>query len=354
MACRDNYVAGYTAGLRGEAAGGGSAGAGNLEGAAHMLGLKEGGDQFKAIVDRHLQDSQVPKEEAITALKDIMQSATVDRTAILAKAAPKLQEMILSSYEKQFSGGVLRWMFGQDFKESKDYQNFKRYIEGYLQPDKTNTIRTRLKKKGIDNEVYITLIMLDSTSDRASKFRTEDGRYLVTLSGDTENYSGWVTEDGTPLENIYFDQAAADETGSEESKQAHLADMKKKLSSGVLVGEASYNGLAFSFNSFKLTKVPDDLEFQEFMRSPEALGMTVSQAGLAVYVSATQRFDKEVTGWAETREVEFDAFGSSNSPEIKITDSDNVMLDYSWRTNAKDAFKQNLADRRLAALPKLV
>lgn len=363
MACRDNYVAGYTAGLNGAASPGGAGGS-NLEGAAHMLGLKEGGDQFKAILDLHLQGSQVPREEAIADLVEMMQGMPINKSSILAKATPKIKEMILSAYEKEHSGGVMRWMFGEDFKSTKDYKHFRDYIEQYLQTGATNTIRARLKRKGVDKEVYVTLVMLDSTSDRAQKFRTEDGRYMVTLSGDTENYSGWVTEDGKPLEDIYMTQDKADDSGSEENKAAHVAEMKRLLSSGVLLINASYNGFGFTFSSVELTRVPDDLKFQEFMRSPDALGMTVTEAGLAVHINATQRYEKAVTGLDANYDVEFSAYGAASNAVVKITDKDGIPTtgatkgielpdSPSWTAQVKSAVKTSLGDRRLAALPKL-
>jgi hypothetical protein len=363
MACRDNYVAGYTSGLRGEASGGGEGGAGTLEGASQMLGLKEGGDKFNATLALHLQGTTVTKEKATEALKTQMQGMAINKSAIMASAAPKLQDMMMKSYEKKYSGGAMRWLFGEDLKNSKDYKYFQEYVQQYLQPDKTNTLRARLKRKGVDKEVYITLVMLDSTSDRAQKFRTEDGRHMVTLSGDTENFSGWVAEDGKPLEDYYMDQKAADQTSSDEAKAKQVEDMKDKLRRTTLIAEGTFNGLSLKVTSAKLSGAPDDLEFQEFMRSPAALSMTVNDAGLLVRVEGTERLDKEVTGWEKTYKVSFKAYGASSDPKVEVTDLDGITAEmeakYFLKPGSPDWYSQlkgvraDLANRRLAALPKL-
>lgn len=323
-----------------------------------MLGLQEGGQQFNSVVDVHSKNVPgIDRNEAVKDIAEILKDLPINRADIIAKAAPKLQEMMLASYEKEYSGGVLRWLFGSDFKDSKDYQNFKRMIEGYLKPEASNMIRTRLKRKGVDKEVYITLVSLDSTSDRARKFRTEDGRYFVTLSGDTENYSGWVTDEGKPLEDIYLDQAIADETADPEREKERLAKLKKQLAGGALRISAKYNGLGYAFPQASLTNVPaGDLQFQEFLRSPEALSMTVDEAGLSAHVTATQRFDKEVTDYDSTFEVLFVARRGHDGTTIEVWNNGGhpQAVAGDWFARAGADLNRDLGARRLAALPKLL
>ena len=366
MACRDNYVAGYTAGLQGQGGGaGGGGGAGTLEGASQMLGLKEGNDQFNAALALHLKDTTAPKEMATEALKTQMAGLPINRAAIIGAAAPKLQEMIMGAYERKYSGGALRWLFGQDLKESKDYKYFEDYVKTFLKTDQTNTIQARLKRKGEDKEVYITLVMLDSTSDRAQKFRTQDGRHLVSLTGDTENYSGWVAEDGKPLEDYYLDQASADKASSDAAKAEQLEKMKSRLRAMILSADASFTGLGMSINSLSLQRAPDDLEFKEFMRSPAALEMTVKEAGLAVIVNGTQRFDSVVTGWPDDHVVSFRAYGASYAAKVEVTDLDGITKNMlpsnfnkpgtpAWKADVSEAVKAALAEKRLAALPGML
>ena len=358
QAARDGYVLGYATGLRGTPAPGEGGGSGNLEGAAYLLGGKEGKQQFDKIVDAHVAlHPEVSKPEAVTAITEIMASAGIDRSQVTAKAFPVLRDMMLKAYEKKYSGGILRALFGGDLKDSNDYKHFKSMIESHLQEGATDRIRARLKRKGSDKEVYVTLVMQDSTSDRARKFRTEDGRYMVRMGGDTKELSGWVTEDGKPLEDIYLTQEEADKTETPEAKAAQLAKMKSKLAAGTLTGSAAYTGLSFSLSGLELTGVPsNDLDFQEFMRSPDAQSMTVGQAGLKVSLDGSQRYDKEVTGEKATYTITFTVFGMATGPGFRNVRRDGSAWEMTsgWEAEAKAALKTALADKPLAALPKLV
>jgi hypothetical protein len=211
--CRDNYVGGYTEALRAKTVGGATTGgAGNLQGTSYALGLTDGAKQLDAVLATFLgQQPDATPEEARAEVGEVMQGTAIDRTAIVAAAQPKLRDILLKSYEKQFSGGVARWLFGDgDFKESKQYDAFLREIDHHLSPSPD-----KYEVANLANGVKVTLVPLEGIDIRNKWFRTLDGKHSnVSIGGDTSTHSGWITEDGRPLEDVYPSQDAADATGT--------------------------------------------------------------------------------------------------------------------------------------------
>lgn len=355
LAARDNYVAGYTAALRGAAAGGGGGGAGggNFEGAAQVLGLDDGAKMFDRALDlAGAHGGAAPIDELRRAVAELMAGLPVNRSQIVAAAAPKLKKMMMDAFEKKYSGGLLRTLFGGDFKDSKDYEYFELMIDTHLKEAAGNTTMATLR-----NGVKVPMVMLDATSDRAWYFRTMDGRFTnVTVGGDTKDHSGWITEDGTPLEDIYSSQEAANATKTEEAGANRVEQQRAALAQGVLEVEGVYNVLNFRITSVSLSGVPSDLAFQEFMRSPEFQGLTIAGSGVGALVSGSctwsealhDQLDDDVT-------VDFSARMRRDTAMTTVEhDSDHPELTAGGWTSALEAtLLRDVGGRRFAQLPSL-
>jgi hypothetical protein len=183
----------------------------------------------------------------------------------------------------------------------------------------------------------------------------------------TDTCAGYVSEaSGQPLEEIFTKQEEADETETEENKSEHIAKMKSTLAGGTIHASGSFNGLGISISSARLSGVPTDLSFKEFMRHSSVQGMTLTQAGVSVYLTARQRFDESATGWDDDYTVKFDLYGSPGNPALKITDLDNIPQKIksgenfnlppsaAWRNQVISAGKSALGQKRIATFPKLI
>jgi hypothetical protein len=353
LAARDNYVAGYTTGLRGTAAAGGGSGAGNLEGAAHVLGLSDGAKQFDhvlALAGAH--GGAAPPDELRRAVAEVMADLPINRSQIIAAAAPKMKKMMMDAFERKYSGGILNFLFGGDFKSSKDYENFELMIDSHLKEGASNTRIANLR-----NGVQVPVVMLDATSDRAWYFRTLDGRYSnVTIGGDTKSYSGWITEDGTPLEQIYTSQESAEATKTPEADENRVEQHRAALARGILEIEGTYNVLNFKVTDADLSGVPGDLTFQEFMRSPDFQGQTIMGAGVATFVSGSCTWSKELHEQLDDDvTVDFTARLMSGSAHASVEhDRDHPELTAgNWTSSLEAVLLRDVGRRRFAQLPSL-
>jgi hypothetical protein len=357
LAVRDNYVAGYEGGLKGNgpktgAATGAPAGGGNFEGAAQMLGLGEGGKMFDQVMSTMGDQTGGTPDELRPYVVEEMANLPVNRGEVIAKAAPELKKMMMEGIERKYSGGVLRFLFGRDFKGTKDYEYFEQMIDSFLKEGAGNTTVANLA-----NGVKVTLVMLDSTSDRAQKFRTMDGRFTnVTIGGDTDQYSGWITEDGTPLEQIYKSQEAADESASEEGDKERIEAHKRALASASLSIDGTYNVIAFTTKAASLSGAPGDLEFMEFLRSPEFQGMTISSSGVKASIEGSCTFSEGfVEGLDEDVTVDFEGTVKGNTASVVVDhDSDHPELtEGGWASDLAATLLRDVGGKRFAAMPKL-
>ncbi|MFF0284442.1 hypothetical protein ACFYSW_29600 [Rhodococcus aetherivorans] len=362
---RENYLKGYCEALVGGSDGKGTiSAAASPEGAAFMAGAKDGNSQAlacltTAMTDRpELESGLLTKEEIRQQVFEMTSTMDISTERIISVATPKLEQMLIDAYVKANSG-IVDKIFGRDVKESRSFQDFLRVIRSNLQPGASRTTIATLS-----NGVTLKLVSLDYTGENARKFRTEDGQYIVRIGADTRIHSGWVTEDGKPLEEIYGTQDTANAASSPEAIKRRVELMKSKLADGTLRLKGNYSGLSYSFTSAELTKVPDDDEFRQFLRSPDALSMSVDQAGLATWLWATERFDKEITGCPESFELCFKATRGRKGTPVEILKSwilDNRKgapagrhsEDDDWLAKAKHDFNNDIVSQPLASLPKL-
>lgn len=284
---RDNYVKGYRDGLAGKVSGQGQPGGGSPEGAAFIAGATDGSSQFQqnltvAMADRpELAAGLITKAEIEEQVKAVTATLDVPTDKILATATPKLEQMLIDAYVKA-NTGLLDKIFGRDPKESKSFKDFERVIKSNLQSSATRTTRATLS-----NGVTLTLTALDYTGENARRFRTEDGRYIVKQGGDTTKHSGWITDDGRPLEEIYTNQATGNQ--ADQGSPGQLARMQGILDGLTAWVSVQARGGTIAGQGLRLSGPgADDEQFAQYVRTADAqaktLGSFRSTAVMLVYL----------------------------------------------------------------------
>lgn len=285
---RDNYVKGYRDGLVGKGSGQGQpGGGGSPEGAAFIAGAQDGGSQFQLLLTAsmagrpELAAGLITKAEIEEHVKLAAATLDVPTDRILATATPKLEQLLIDAYVKANSG-LLDKVFGRDVKESKSFKDFERVLKSNLQSTATRTTRATLS-----NGVTLTLTALDYTGENARRFRTEDGRHIVKQGGDTTKHSGWITDDGRPLEELYPNQAAGDKADQGSADQ--LARMQGIMNGVDVWVSVQARGAAVAGQGVRLTgRGAEDEQFAQYVRTADAqartLGSFRSVSVLLVYL----------------------------------------------------------------------
>lgn len=287
IAVRENYVTGYTQGMRGEAKGGAKGGKGNIEGQALMMGRYDGRSQFDAKVQSTAGADDFTKAEAEAAVREQVAGMPIATGAIITIASPKLQQMMLDAFEEMYSGGALRKLFGHDFKDTKEYKDFARIIGNVLGKGTQNRTYANLMENGQPTGVTVELIGLDSVGERTTRWRTVDGAYTVRFEVTDDRYSGWKTESGTPLEEIF----QGDEAESTDD-DAYQAAQKQKARGLTFYLRGQFPGTSLWAKSASTSADSGDLDLREFMRTADFQGMKLSEFA-AVQITARQEWTAE-------------------------------------------------------------
>ena len=208
-----------------------------------------------------------------------MQGAPVAEGTIVKLGSPKLMEMMLAAYQKKY---------GEDFKDSKDYEHFARTIALVLSKNTQNRRQATLYINGEATGVVVTLIALDSVGEQAKQFRTLDGKYRVVFEVTDGKYSGWKTSDGTPLELIFTEPGH--ESADDEAYQAEQASKARRLWISL---KGTWSGTTFAATSGSLGGLDkSDLDLREYMRTAAFQSMKLKDFA-AVMVSGTQYWTAE-------------------------------------------------------------
>jgi hypothetical protein len=271
---KDNFVRAYSTALMGPVAGAGQKGGGdNPEGQAYLAGAQAGRQNYAEIIKRYV-NPPVGQDELEKLLKE--QAISVDASKINALASGKVKEIMYSAYAREHRG----WFEDEaDVLKSQDFQNFKEVVESNL--DKNG----RITWARLANGVTVKLIALDSTGDRAQVFRTVDGRYSgVTIHGEKQTHSGWITAEGVPLEDVFPAQGDAEvaNVGDQDRTQRMAQQLRAstiQVSATLLLLPAPKVASAAVLGPSR-----DDPAFMDFLHDPEALGQTLASCGAKIVV----------------------------------------------------------------------
>jgi hypothetical protein len=351
---RDNYVTGYRDGLADKDSGRGQAG-GSPEGAAYIAGLTDGRSQFQeklkaAMADRpELATGEITQAEIEKGVKDALVDLNISTDKILATATPKLEQMLIDAYVKANSTWFDK-LFAPNVKESKSFKDFEQVVKTNLQPSATHT-----ETANLSNGVKLTVTALDYTGENARRFRTQDGRYIVSQGGDTAKHSGWITVDkGIPLEDLYPNQEAGDKANQGSADQ--LAHMQSILNGLTVFASVTARGSSCTVGSVRLTGPgADDEQFAQYVRTADALAKTLGSFRFAdvllVYYPAKGASPGVMHLYSRGQTVTVQDNGSLQNLEkyaqelgvdTKDRDAKQAVGDYYWSM---------LSDTMLAAMP---
>lgn len=351
QASRDNYVAGYAKALKGDVSGEGqSGGADNVPGTALLLGAQEGRQQFNAVVDQHVAlHPGAQRPQVVEDVQAILAGTPINTALIGGKAAPKLRELLLAAYEKQHTGFLDR-LIGNDIKGTQDYQTFAHTLDRNL-----NSSAVHVEPVTLANGVHVALVMLDTTDFRAQVFRTQDGRYLVRFAGDTRTHSGFITDEGTPLEDIYRNQDSADMSAGTEAGVERVAAQRRQLAACALLLVVTFrDDQQPHVIQSRLSGKPSDPRFDEFLRSAGAQALTVAESSVTVTMEGSFKHDGTARDYSITAEGE-----SIRRTWIAGADDGRAWRDSAepWRTDATTAlatlYRTHVASMLLASMSGL-